>query len=129
MSAGSFAAIRSDVLASALSRWRRDGLALTAAVGAVAVGVAVNRHEPIVEWAFFRYARAVLTACVFIVASLAVGNRLTRRLLPRALPLAERTTIAFATGVMVFYLVTSAVGFVGGFGWFSAATTPVVLFL
>ena len=97
--------------------------------GTVAIGVAVNKHEPIVEWAFFHYARAVLAAVVFVVACLAAGNRITRWFLPRALPLAERATIVFATGVVAFYLVISALGFLGLLGWFTAAATPVLLVL
>jgi len=96
---------------------RRGRLALGVVVaGALLFAFAVNRHQPIGDWLFFRYLRATVLAGLFSATCLVAGHGVVVRVLRRTLPLEEHLAIAFALGVLVFFLASLSFGLLGLYG-------------
>jgi hypothetical protein len=84
--------------------------------GIVVLALALHRHEPLQHWLFFRYARAVLLAATFSLTCLVAGHAALLRVLGRTLPFEEHVSLAFALGVLAFFLTSFAFGIVGLYG-------------
>ncbi len=98
-------------------RIQRAGLPLVLAAATVGFGVWVNRHYPIADWLFLRYAACWLLSLLFGAACLSSGHALVRRVLgARVLPLFEHLALAFAAGVYLFFLGAMLGGLLGLYG-------------
>ena len=102
-------------------------MAAIAAAGVVVFALVVNRHYPIERWMFLRYARAVAFAGVFGGSCLVAGHAVVVRLLKRTLPLEEHVSIAFAVGVLAFFLTTFVAGILGLYGTAFFLLCPALL--
>ena len=109
-------------------RLRFVGLAL-GIVGSVALILnRVNKHYPVQEWLFWRYAAYWALMFLLTAACLSVGHRISTLLSPRRAPIGEHLVTSFALGMFTFFLGM----FIGGVAglwqpWF-AVVWPLLLF-
>jgi hypothetical protein len=115
---------------SVLTSRKAGALTALLVLAVVLLGYLLGQHHSLGDWLFFRYFRAVLAAAGFGFASLVAGHAILVRVLGRTLPVGEHVAIAFALGVLAFFLVSFAVGIAGGYGtwFFFAAPTLLVAF-
>ncbi|HXK16736.1 MAG TPA: hypothetical protein VNG33_02945 [Polyangiaceae bacterium] len=109
---------------------RRFGLLGVLAVGTLLFAAVLQRHDALGGWLFFHYLRSAFFAALFASACLAAGHTLLVRVLGRSLPLEEHVTIAFALGVLAFFLTTFTCGVLGFLGptFFLACPSLLLLF-
>jgi hypothetical protein len=89
-----------------------------ALLGAILLFVfVVGRHDPPRDWLLFHYLRAGLLAALFALSCLVAGHACLVRVLGRTLPFEEHVTVAFALGVLSFFLTSLGFGLVGLYGW------------
>ena len=111
-----------------VGRIRRVGLPLVLAAATVGFGALVNRHYPIADWLFVRYAAYWLLSLLFGAACLSSGHALLRRALgKRVLPLFEHLAVAFAAGVYLFFLGSMLGGLLGLYGGVFFFALPLAL--
>jgi hypothetical protein len=85
--------------------------------------VIVNKHYPLKDWLFFRYAKSWLLASYWLLGAMCGGHAVVRRLAPRW-PLSEQLVLSCATGVYLYYVAM----FVGGIlGLYRFAAFAVLL--
>jgi hypothetical protein len=110
------------------NRLRRVGLSLTLAVASVGFGVLGNRHYPIRDWLFFRYAGYWILSLLFAAACFSSGHAVVVRVLGgRVLPLFEHLAVSFAAGVYVFALGSMLGGVLHAYGGVFFFALPLVL--
>jgi hypothetical protein len=96
---------------------RRSRYALGVLVASVLVlAFILDHHQPVQDWLFFRYLRATALAGLFALTCLVAGHAITVRTLRRTLPLEEHVAIAFALGILAFFLSSLAFGLLGLYG-------------
>jgi hypothetical protein len=76
----------------------------------------VWRHDPPGDWLLFHYLRAAALATLFGLTCVVAGHALLVRVLGRSLPFEEHVTVAFALGVLLFFLASFGLGVVGLYG-------------
>ena len=110
-------------------RWRPAliGAVLAAATGAFLV--VVNGHYPIRDWLFWLYAEYLLLCAGWALGCLSTGHRVVLRVWGHPLPLVEHVTLAFASGVLVFFLLVFAGGLLGILGPVFSVALPVAMFV
>lgn len=85
-------------------------------------------HQPLADWAFWRFARCWALCAFWGLGCLSTGDIIVRRLLPGRLPLREHLATAFATGVFVFYFLGSLLGLLHVFGKAFFYGVPLLMF-
>jgi hypothetical protein len=94
-----------------LARLAHDAGVSAALVIATAILLAsVERHYPIKEWLFWRYASYWTAAITLCISCAAGGHAILRRLLPRPLPWLEQLAISQALGIFAFQLALFVLG-------------------
>jgi hypothetical protein len=107
----------------------RVGLPLVFAGAIVGFGVVMNRHYPIADWLFVRYAAYWLSALLFVAACFSSGHLVVTRVLGgRVLPLFEQLAVSFAAGVYVFFLGMMLGGLLRLYGGIFFFALPLLLF-
>jgi hypothetical protein len=104
-------------------------LAVVLAASTVLFLEVVDAHYPIGQWLFWRYAGYVLVCAAWALACVSAGHRLLLWMFARPLPLLEHVAIAFASGVLVFFLLMFCGGVLGLFGRVFSTALPVAMFL
>ena len=85
----------------------------------------VERHYPLEDWLFFRYATYWLCTGVFLAGALGVGQLTVVRVFRLNLPLHETTIAALALGLFEFELAMLLVGMLHRFGTVSFFAVPL----
>ena len=89
----------------------------------------VHGHYPIGQWLFWRYAQVIAISAGWAFACFSAGHGILAMMWRRTLPLAEHTTLAFATGVLAFFLAMFVGGIFALYGPTFAIALPVVMAL
>jgi hypothetical protein len=71
----------------------------------------LDRHYPIREWLFWRYASYWFACALWSVSCLSLGDFLVKRLLPCPAPFREHLGTSFALGVFAYTFLMSLAGF------------------
>jgi hypothetical protein len=87
----------------------------------------VDKHYPVVDWLFWRYAGYAGLAFGWSAACLSAGFLAVRRVLGVALPAGEELCLAFAIGVYAFFLAMFAGGLLHLYGVAFFAGLPLVM--
>jgi hypothetical protein len=106
---------------------RRLGLTAALLAAIVIFAVSVDRHYPIREWLFWRYAAYWVATLVLLVSCLSVGHLMLHRLVRLRLRLDVHLLFALALGVFAFYLAMFAGGLLHLYGWAFALLLPAAL--
>lgn len=115
-------------LRRAYDRWRPALLAVVLAAATVKFLVVVDGHYPIREWLFWLYAEYLLLCAGWALACVSTGHRVLLSTWGRPLPLVEHVTLAFASGVLVFFLLMFVGGLLGLLGPVFSVVLPVAMF-
>jgi len=112
---------RSNTIRSAI-------IALIVLAAFVGFGARLNGFYPIEKWIFWKYAIAATCSVVWLLACVAAGLAIVRRLTPD-LSIPERLVQSVATGVFAFYLLQFLGGIAGLFGpaWAIALPTSMLV--
>lgn len=102
-------------------------LAALALAGAlVGFGILLDSHYPIEKWLFWKYAKIVLLATLWLGSCTVTGLALVDRLTP-GLPVRERLVQSAACGVYAFYVLQFLGGVLGLFGAAWAVALPTLM--
>lgn len=105
---------------------RGVALGLASLVGLALFAVLVNRHYPIENWLFFRYATYTFYSALFAVACLSTGLA-SLRLSRVELPLFERVVVAFSLGVFEFEFLMFLLGMAQAYNTITFYLVPALL--
>ncbi|MFO0611399.1 MAG: hypothetical protein U0414_02340 [Polyangiaceae bacterium] len=98
-----------EKLTRALAIGRHVGVAVLLLAAMVTFVLATNFHYKVKTWLFWHYAGYWLTCLGWGLGCLSTGYAIVKRLLPPQ-PLREAIVLAFATGAVAYYLLSSTLG-------------------
>ena len=78
-------------------------------------GTVVNRHYPLEQWLFFRYAVYWIATATWLAGALGVGHLVVTRTFRLRLPTHEATVAALAVGLLAFEMAMLVLGMVHAF--------------
>jgi hypothetical protein len=89
----------------------------------------VQRHYPIEQWLFWRYAKYWIAALIWSFACASTGHRLLGVLQQRPLPFLEELALSQALGMFAFQLALFGLGMLGLYGPLTFYGLPLVFLL
>lgn len=111
-----------------MDRARRIVVPFVLAASFVAFARVLNRHYPIREWLFLRYAGYWAASLFFAASCFSSGHLVLKRALGgRVLPLHEHAAVSFAAGLYVFFLGMFLGGLAGLYGGLFFFALPTAL--
>ncbi|HKU39803.1 MAG TPA: hypothetical protein VJR89_16700 [Polyangiales bacterium] len=108
---------------------RRGGVALGLLLATGILLMSVQRHYPIEQWLFWRYAKYWIAALVWSLGCASLGHRLLRALLGQPLPFLEQLAISQALGVFAFQLIMYVLGMLGLYSHVTFYALPLACLL
>ncbi len=108
---------------------RAVALPLVLAVVTVKLLLIVHRHYPVGDWLFWHYAGYISLSSVWAASCLSAGHRVLKLMQRSTLPALEQVTLAFAVGVLVFFLLMFTGGLLGLLGATFSILLPFAMLL
>jgi len=107
----------------------RGALIAAGALGAlICFAIVLNTHIPIEKWLFWKFAKPISCALLWLLSCFLAGLAIIQRLTP-GLPIRERLVQAMACGVYAFYVLHFLGGILGLFGAAWAIALPSTMLL
>ncbi|HEY3821406.1 MAG TPA: hypothetical protein VGL81_29770 [Polyangiaceae bacterium] len=115
-------------LRRAFERWRPALVGVVLLAATAKFLLVVNGHYPVREWLFWLYAEYLLLCAGWALACVSTGHRVVLAVWRHPLPLVEHVTLAFAAGLLVFFLLMFAGGLLGILGPVFSVALPLAMF-
>jgi hypothetical protein len=110
---------------STLRKARSVGLVATLLAATTLFAVVLDRHYPIAQWLFWRYAWCLLAALFWAGSCLSLGYAVLSFYLGSSVSWVDRLSLGFALGVLAFALSLFAIGLFHGLTAFTFYALPL----